>query len=120
LAGTEDVFHEIHYEGDVGRLYAAGAVQNTAPAGPSPAGPSLVDDNFYNGEPGVIGPKRYAILLDAPLELPVLPLRDDAPVSFDSGYRRQFTGKQVVAVASVTSVQEYEFVVRPQPTGVRK
>jgi beta-galactosidase len=120
LAGTEDVFLEIHYEGDVGRLYAGGAVQNTATAGPSSAGTSPIDDNFYNGEPWVIGLKRFVTRLDSPLELQVLPLRDDAPVYFDSGYKPQFTGSQVVALASVTAVPEYEVVVRPEPTGARK
>ncbi|MFZ3341042.1 MAG: beta-galactosidase [Terriglobales bacterium] len=99
LTGVEDVFLQIHYEGDVARLYASGA---------------LLDDNFYNGDPWVIGLKRFAERLDAPLELWVLPLRDDAPVYFDQGYKPQFKGKQIAAVASITAVPEYEIVVRPQ------
>jgi beta-galactosidase len=105
LAGTEDVFLQIHYEGDVGRLYAGGA---------------LIDDNFYNGEPWVIGLKRFATRLDAPLQLQILPLRDDAPVYFDSGYKPQFGGKQTAGVASIAAVPEYELVLRPEPIGVPK
>ncbi|MGA8538050.1 MAG: beta-galactosidase [Terriglobales bacterium] len=103
LTGVEDVFLQIHYEGDVGRLYAGAAW----------AGGGLVDDNFYNGEPWVIGLKRFAGRLDAPLRLQVLPLRDDAPVYFDAGYKPQFSGKQVAAVASVNAVPEYEIVINP-------
>ena len=55
----------------------------------------------------------------------VLPLRDDAPIYFDPGYRPHFENKpedkvkdkkdkQVVAVDSITAVPEYEIVVRPQ------
>jgi len=105
LTGAEDVFLQIHYEGDVGRLYEGEA---------SPGG-ALVDDNFYNGEPWVIGLKRFAARLDTPLQLQVLPLRDDAPVYFDAGYKPEFSGKQVAAVASITAVPEYEVVISPQP-----
>jgi hypothetical protein len=76
----------------------------------------LIDDNFYNGEPWVIGLKRFATRLDAPLQLQVLPLRDDAPVYFDPDYKPQFSGKQVAAVASITAVPEYEVVLRLQST----
>jgi beta-galactosidase len=99
LAGLEDVFLQVHYEGDVGRIYA---------------GATLVDDNFYNGEPWVIGLKRFALHLDVPLQLEVLPLRDDAPVYFDPGYKPQFHGKQTAAVASITAVPEYEVILHPQ------
>jgi hypothetical protein len=106
LAGTEDVFLQVHYEGDVARLYSGGSL----------AGATLIDDNFYNGEPWVIGLKRFATRLDAPLQLQVLPLRDDAPVYFDPDYKPQFSGKQVAAVASITAVPEYEVVLRLQST----
>jgi hypothetical protein len=99
LSNVEDIFLQIHYQGDVARLYT-----NT----------TLVDDNFYNGDPWVIGLKRFASRLDAPLKLQVLPLRDDAPVYFDPGYRPQLNGSQIAPVASVTAVPEYEIVVRPE------
>jgi beta-galactosidase len=102
LTGVEDVFLQIHYQGDVARLSANDA---------------LLDDNFCNGDPWVIGLKRFASRLDAPFQLEVLPLRDDAPVYFDPGYRPQFKDKkdkQVVAVDSITAIPEYEVVVRPQ------
>ncbi|MGC2150650.1 MAG: beta-galactosidase [Terriglobales bacterium] len=99
LSNVEDIFLQIQYQGDVARLYT-----NT----------TLVDDNFYNGDPWVIGLKRFAPSLDAPLKLQVLPLPGDAPVYFDPGYKPQFKGSQIAAVASVTAVPEYEIVVRPQ------
>lgn len=99
FTGIEDVFLQIHYEGDVARLYASAA---------------LLDDNFYNGDFWVIGLKRFASCLDAPLELQVLPLRDNAPVYFDAGYKPEFNGKQLAAVISITAVPEYEIVVSPQ------
>jgi beta-galactosidase len=105
LAGTEDVFLQIHYEGDVGHLYAGSASTGGVP----------IDDNFYNGEPWVIGLKRFAARLDSPLQLQVLPLRDDAPVYFDASYKPQFSGKQVAALASITAVPEYEVIISPQP-----
>jgi len=105
LAGMEDVFLQLHYAGDVGRLYA---------------GAALIDDNFYNGEPWVIGLKRFATGLEAPLQLQVLPLRDDAPVYFDPGYKPQFSGKQTAAVASITAVPEYEVVLHPRQFEIPK
>ncbi len=110
LAGVEDVFLQIHYQGDVARLRVSDA---------------LLDDNFYNGDPWAIGIKRFASHLESPFELQVLPLRDDAPIYFDPGYRPHFENKpedkvkdkkdkQVVAVDSITAVPEYEIVVRPQ------
>ena len=75
---------------------------------------ALFDDNFCNGDPWVIGLKRFASRLKAPLELQVLPLRDDAPVYFDPGYKLQFKGEQIAGVTSITAVPEYEIVVRPQ------
>jgi beta-galactosidase len=98
-SNVEDVFLQIHYQGDVARLCT-----NT----------TLVDDNFYNGDPWVVGLKRFAPSLDAPLKLQVLPLPGDAPVYFDPGYKPQFKGSQIAAVASITAVPEYEIIVRPQ------
>ena len=96
LAEAEDVFLQIRYQGDVGRLYS---------------GETLLDDNFCNGTPWILGLKRFAGRLDAPFRLEVLPLRDDAPVYFDAGYRPQFTGKQLAGLPSITAVAEYEVVV---------
>jgi hypothetical protein len=105
LAGIEDVFLQIHYEGDIGRLYA---------------GATLIDDNFYNGQPWVIGLKRFGSRLDAPLELEVLPLRSDAPVYFDPGFKPQFKGNQTAAVTSITAVPEYEVVLHRQQIDIPK
>jgi hypothetical protein len=98
LDGAEDVFLQLHYKGDVARLYS---------------GSDLLDDDFFNGETWVIGLKRFAGLLNSPLKLQVLPLRADAPVYFDPGYKPAFSGKQLVELDGVTAVPEYELVVSP-------
>lgn len=102
-SGVEDIFLQIRYEGDVGRLFARGD-----------QGRDLLDDNFYNGEPWVIGLKRFSGRLGSSLELWVLPLRSDAPIYFDPGYKPQFAGKQKASVSSISAVPEYEIVIRPQ------
>lgn len=99
VAGAEDVFLQIHYEGDLGRLFADG---------------NRIDDNFYDGEPWVVGLKRFSAHLETPLQLQILPLRDDAPVHFDSQYKPHFAGKQTAVLSSVSVVPEYEVILHPQ------
>ena len=99
LEGVANVFLKIDYQGDLARLYH---------------GTTLLDDDFANGLPWVIGLKRFARDLATPLELRVMPLRSDAPVYFDAGYKPVFTGKQVARLLHVTAIPEYEFILRPE------
>jgi beta-galactosidase len=99
LNSVEDVFLQIHYQGDVARLYATD---------------QLLDDNFYNGEPWVIGLKRFATHRNTAMELEILPLREDAPVYFDAGYQPHFSKKQISGITSITAIPEYEILLRPR------
>jgi hypothetical protein len=103
LAHKADLFLDIHYTGDVARLYA---------------GDELLDDNFFNGTTWRVGLRRYADRLRrGPLELRVLPLRSDAPVFIPAAYRpRTFPPSgQVAEVRSVDAVPEYELLIIPRP-----
>jgi beta-galactosidase len=63
---SQDLLLNIHYTGDVARLYLNG---------------KFLDDNFYNGRPFEFGLKRYAPDIDSgELLLKILPLRKDAPI----------------------------------------
>jgi len=65
LQGLSDVFIDIQYVGDVGRLYE---------------GSRLLDDNFFNGTSWEVGLKRFVPeVLFQGMEVRVLPLRSDAP-----------------------------------------
>jgi hypothetical protein len=97
LAGLSDVFLDIHYFGDVARLYSGG---------------ELLDDDFFKGTSWRVGLRRLApALARGPLELRVLPLRSDAPI-FLQGARPHFpaTG-QVAEVSEIRVIPEYELVI---------
>ena len=98
--GLSDVFLDIHYTGDVARLYSDG---------------KLLDDDFFNGLDWSVGlgrffdPKRPGTL-----KLSILPLRMDAPVYFETPDKIPFDAKgQAVRVESVRLVPEYELLLSP-------
>jgi beta-galactosidase len=73
LRQLPDVFLEIHYVGDVARLYT---------------GDELLTDNFYNGTPWRVSAQRFAdAIRRGPLELRILPLRKDAPIYIPTTHR---------------------------------
>ena len=93
LDGVADVFLDIDYQGDVGRLFT---------------GPDMIDDDYYYGETWTIGLKRFAAKLDAPLTLTVMPLRKDAPIYLDDAVRATLPDTdQVAVVKSVKLVPQY-------------
>jgi beta-galactosidase len=97
-AGVSDLWLNVDYAGDIGRLYV---------------GKSLVDDNFFNGTPWEIGLKRF--LPDAAnsgVRIKILPLRQDAPIYLDASVRSRLPidGK-IAQVNSLTLKPEYEIVV---------
>lgn len=99
LGGTSEVFLEIRWEGDVGRLHSAD---------------TLLDDRFYDGLPWRIGLRRFADeIRRGPLDLRVLPLRSDAPIYLDPGYRpTDFPPSgQIARLLSVRTIPQYELVV---------
>jgi hypothetical protein len=101
LDGVNDVFLRIDYKGDVGRLFS---------------GVRMLDDHYFDGRAWEVGLKRFAAEADKPLTLTVLPLRQDAPIYIEDGYRPQIAqGGQVAEVVSVTAVPEYRLRVRIAP-----
>jgi beta-galactosidase len=95
LQGLSDIFLDIDYVGDAGRLYE---------------GSRLLDDNFYNGTAWEIGLKRYAPQVwDKGLELKILPLRKDAPIYIPKAAWPDFGGKsEIVKAGSISLQAEYE------------
>ncbi|MDR3508484.1 MAG: beta-galactosidase [Caulobacteraceae bacterium] len=97
LSGLSDAYLDLSLTGDVGRLFS---------------GPRMLDDHFLDGRPWQVGLKRFASLLDQPLILTVLPLRGDAPIYLQEGYRPALTpGAQVAEVRQVTLTPEYSVTV---------
>lgn len=97
LTGMNDVFLQIDYTGDIGRLYE---------------GQRLLDDDFYHGATWEVGLKRFAPLASQNLTLDVLPLRKDAPIYFSPKARPDFgSADQIANVRAITAVPEYEIRV---------
>lgn len=97
LAGVDDVYMRVDYQGDVARLLS---------------GSEMLDDAYFNGPAWNIGLKRYAARLDKPLTLTVLPLREDAQIYLDEAWRpRTFTDGQIAEVRSVTLIPEYRITI---------
>jgi hypothetical protein len=104
LAGLSDIFLQIRYVGDIGRLCE---------------GPKLLDDNFYNGTPWEVGLKPFAPeALDQGMELEILPLRRDAPIYLPTSSWPDFKGQAEAAqLQSVEAIPEYEMQVVLGKTG---
>jgi hypothetical protein len=98
LNGLSELLLRVDYQGDVARLST---------------GDRLLDDNFYNGKPWMIGLKRF-LAPDRPstFELSILPLRKDAPVYFELARPPQFNSDgQVVKLDDIRLVPEYQLVI---------
>ena len=93
--GLSDLFLDINYAGDVGRLYE---------------GKRLLDDNFFNGTTWEVGLKRFGPnVWSNGLNLNILPLRKDAPIYIPQSMWPAFKGAtQVAEVKSVKVSPEYE------------
>ncbi len=98
LNGLSELFLEVNYQGDVARLSA---------------NQRLLDDNFYNGMPWMIGLKRF-LAADQPstFELSVLPLRKDAPVYFELAHPPHFgPDGQIGKLDNIRLVPEYQLQI---------
>jgi len=95
LSGLSDVFLNINYTGDIGRLYE---------------GTRLLDDNFFNGITWEIGLKRFVQnTFSNGVDLKILPLRKDAPIYLPKSSWPDFHGaSQIAKVNSITVLPEYE------------
>ena len=92
-AAGEKRFLRIKYEGDVMRVSAGG---------------KLLDDNFADGRPWLVGLARFAPQLQkGDLNLSIYPLRKDAPIFFEPGLEPKVEGAQAVSLDSVELVTQY-------------
>jgi beta-galactosidase len=93
-----NLFLKITYGGDVARFSSAGY---------------LLDDNFFNGLPWMLGLQRFNQKIEAgDLELSILPLRKDAPIFMEARYWPTFRNtNQLVDLKSATLIPQYNFRV---------
>jgi hypothetical protein len=94
-AGVSNLFLRIAYVGDSARLERSGR---------------LLDDDFFNGEPWLVGLGRYAAKNRLPpLQLEILPIRSDAPVYLPPAGADQLAGKeQTVKLNGLTITPQYQ------------
>jgi beta-galactosidase len=99
--GVSDIFLKIEYEGDTQAIYING---------------HLVADNFFAGEPMIIGLKRFeSELKQKELVLLVTPLEDFEKVYLEKNVKQQFTTKSLPAIMkSIIAVPQYtaEFQIK--------
>jgi hypothetical protein len=98
LDGLSELFLEVEYEGDLARLSA---------------NHHLLDDDFYNGKPWMIGLSRF-LARDGSgnFDLSILPLRKDAPVYFEFRQPVEFEQNgQIDTLDSIRLVPEYQLVI---------
>lgn len=98
LTGVSNVFLEVQYTGDVARISSHGR---------------LLDDDFYNGKTWPIGLRRFAdAIRQGPLDLSILPLRQDAPIYLEDRFRPDFGAQsQMENLRTLKLVPEYQFVI---------
>ncbi|MBO2012936.1 beta-galactosidase [Hymenobacter negativus] len=102
LNGLDDIILRFTYAGDAIRLLA---------------GPTLLTDDFYNGAPWRVSYRNIAPdLKGQPLQLRILPLRQDAPIYLEDGQRPSFPASgQVSELRQVEAIPRYRLVVSTKP-----
>ncbi|MGD0738433.1 MAG: glycoside hydrolase, partial [Terracidiphilus sp.] len=98
LNDLSELFLEVKYEGDLARLSA---------------NHRLLDDDFYNGKPWMVGLERFlAPNGSGNFDLSILPLRKDAPVYFELPAPVQFEKNgQIDKLDSIRLIPEYQLVI---------
>jgi hypothetical protein len=100
LDGLNELYLQVKYTGDIARFSA---------------GDKLLTDNFYNGEPWLIGLRRFMEAKDSSYSLTVLPLWKDAPIYLEVPDGPGFAaGGQVGKLDELRLVPEYELVLTPE------
>ena len=95
---TEQHFLRITYTGDVARISA---------------GAHLLDDNFADGRPWLVGLTRFIPqLTNNQLQLSIYPLRANPPIFFEPGYEPKIDGPQAVGLQSVELLTQYTLKLR--------
>jgi hypothetical protein len=99
---AEQHFLRITYTGDVARLSVNG---------------HLLDDNFADGRPWLVGLDRFISQLgpNRELQLSIYPLRKDAPIFFEPGLEPKVDGPQAVGLQSVELLTQYTLRLKLQP-----
>ncbi len=98
MNGLSELFLRVAYQGDMARLSA---------------GHRLLDDDFYNGQPWMIGLGRFLAAQGlSDFELSILPLRNDAPVYLELKDPPQFAPNgQIGKLAEIRLVPEYQLTI---------
>ena len=101
LSGLSELYLKIDYTGDMARLHARG---------------TLLDDDFYNGQPWQVGLMRdEKAVFQTPLELAVLPMPDKAPIYLDEDARRFLLRHPGAQLLGATLRPQYESVLTLTP-----
>jgi hypothetical protein len=101
LSGLSELYLKIDYTGDMARLHARG---------------TLLDDDFYNGQPWQVGLMRdEKAVFQTPLELAVLPMPDKAPIYLNEDARRFLLRHPGAQLLGATLRPQYESVLTLTP-----
>ena len=96
-AGLSDAFLRIRYEGDAARLYRSG---------------TLLDDNFWNGVPWMVGLREIGAAAGETLQLEVLPLPQSYPMFLENGGALHFRGGVADELTGVDVLPQYQIELR--------
>ncbi|MBB5057262.1 hypothetical protein HDF16_001947 [Granulicella aggregans] len=93
--GLSNLFLKLDYTGDIARLYSSS---------------TLLDDNFFNGQPFEIGIDRFIPPgKPATLKLEVLPMAATAPIYLDdSAWKKLNTSRAIPKLIRASLIPEYE------------
>ena len=104
---SEQHFLRFHYTGDVARLSTDG---------------HLLDDNFADGRPWLVGLTRFASQLaqsNGKLQLAIYPLRPNPPIFFEPGLEPKTNGPQA-SLESVELLTQYTLKLKLEPSAAKK
>jgi hypothetical protein len=106
-SANQQQFLSVHYTGDVARISVNG---------------HLLDDNFADGRPWLVGLDRFTSQLgpNRELQLSIYPLRKDAPIFFEPGLEPNVDGAQAVGLQSVELLTQYTLKLKLVPRAEQK
>lgn len=92
---VSNLFLRVNYQGDIARLFS---------------GRTLLDDDFYNGAPWLVGLRNYRTAGTLPpLTLAIFPLRNDAPIFLEPSVRSALPDTpEVETVKTIEVVPQYQ------------
>ncbi|HEY4381366.1 MAG TPA: beta-galactosidase [Acidobacteriaceae bacterium] len=110
-APNQQRFLVIHYTGDVAHLSASGGEKD-----------HLLDDNFADGRPWLVGLSRFAPQLaqsGGKLSLSIYPLRPNPPIFFEPSHEPK-PDSPPAAVQSVEILAQYTLKIKLEPPSTKK